>query len=531
MPFANGTFSLVSTVNPVVTGTTITSTWANSTLSDIASGLSTAVLKNGTQTVTANIPMSGFKFTGLGLGTAAQDSVRMSQLQGNTANYLSSVAGTNTVTASATPTVTAYTQGQQFVLIPEHTNTGALTLNINSAGAKNVYYSGAACVGGEFKIGVPTIIEYDGTQFNIIAIFTDALTTVTPDPTADYVQLYTATGYKKTLAGSIAGSAPSTATNFTITTTRGSNAETIALKTAAGSDPSATDPIRLAFRSATAGTGTYSVLTITSALSLTVSSGSTLGASSGVPFRLWLVCFNDGGTARLGIVNTQISDGIFYLQDDLLLSSTAEGGAGGADSAGVIYTGTAVTTKAFRVFGYLEYTLATAGTWDTAPSKVQLYEQGNKLPGDRVQLRRNLVTGVVTCNTTMPWDNSIPQNTEGDEVMTQAITPTSAINKLLVSVHGQFNASNNVTVSIALFQDATADALAAVSGRVGATNWPMDLLIGHYMRAATTSATTFKVRCGPDGGGPTSYMNAQNGGTGLFNGTANSYIEVTEILV
>jgi hypothetical protein len=455
----------------------------------------------------------------------------MSQLQGNTANYLSSVAGTNTVTASATPTVTAYTAGQQFVFIPANTNTGATTLNINSAGAKNVYYSGAACVGGELKANVPAIVEYDGTQFQIVAIYTDALTTATPDPTADYVQLYTATGYKKTLAGSIAGSAPSTATNFTISTTRGSSAETIALKTVAGSDPSATDPIRLAFRSATAGTGTYSILTITSALSLTVSSGSTLGASSNVPFRVWLVCFNDAGTARLGIVNTQISDGIFYLQDDLLLSSTAEGGAGAADSAGVIYTGTAVSSKAFRVLGYLEYTLATAGTWDTAPSKVQLYEQGNKLPGDTVQVRRSAVTGVVSCATTMPWDNSIPQNTEGDQVMSQAITPTSSVNKLRIDVNGQWNASNIVTVSIALFQDTTANALTAMSARLGGTNWPMDMCMTYFMQSATTSATTFKVRCGPDGGGPTAYMNAQSGGTGLFNGTCNSYIEVTEILV
>ncbi|NCZ46229.1 MAG: hypothetical protein EBX59_01435, partial [Betaproteobacteria bacterium] len=133
--------------------------------------------------------------------------------------------------------------------------------------------------------------------------------------------------------------------------------------------------------------------------------------------------------------------------------------------------------------------------------------------------------------TTMPWDNTIPQNTEGDEVMTQAITPTSAINKLFVQHHGQYNASNNVTVSIALFQDSTADALTAISGRVGATNWPMDMTMRHYMRAATTSATTFKVRCGPDGGGPTAYLNAQNGGTGLFNGTCNSFIEVTEVMV
>mgnify|MGYP003394226149 CR=1 FL=1 len=78
MSFSSGTFSLVAG-NPVVTGTTISSTTHNSTESDIASGLTTCVLKDGTQTLTANIPMSGFKFTGLAAGSAAGDSVRWEQ--------------------------------------------------------------------------------------------------------------------------------------------------------------------------------------------------------------------------------------------------------------------------------------------------------------------------------------------------------------------------------------------------------------------------------------------------------------------
>lgn len=80
MAFSSGTFSLYSPGNPVVTGTTISSTWANSTLSDIATGLSTCVLKDGTQTITANIPMSTYKLTGLGAGSANGDSLRYEQV-------------------------------------------------------------------------------------------------------------------------------------------------------------------------------------------------------------------------------------------------------------------------------------------------------------------------------------------------------------------------------------------------------------------------------------------------------------------
>ena len=74
MPFSSGTYSLPSG-NPVVTGTTISSTTTNTTNSDIATALSSCILKDGTQTVTANIPMASHKITGLSAGTTAGDSV------------------------------------------------------------------------------------------------------------------------------------------------------------------------------------------------------------------------------------------------------------------------------------------------------------------------------------------------------------------------------------------------------------------------------------------------------------------------
>lgn len=80
MAFSSGTFSLYSPGNPVVTGTTIQSSWANNTLTDIATGLTTCLLKDGSQTVTANIPLSGFKLTGLGAATTNGDALRYQQL-------------------------------------------------------------------------------------------------------------------------------------------------------------------------------------------------------------------------------------------------------------------------------------------------------------------------------------------------------------------------------------------------------------------------------------------------------------------
>ena len=82
MSFSSGTFSINSAGQPVVTGTVISSTAFNAFTADLATGLSTCVLKDGTQTLTANIPMGGFKLTGLGAGSASGNSMRYEQVLG-----------------------------------------------------------------------------------------------------------------------------------------------------------------------------------------------------------------------------------------------------------------------------------------------------------------------------------------------------------------------------------------------------------------------------------------------------------------
>lgn len=79
MSFSGGTFNINTTGQPVVSGTTISASVFNALTADLATGLSTCMLKDGTQTITANIPMSSFKFTGLPLGSANGDSISRSQ--------------------------------------------------------------------------------------------------------------------------------------------------------------------------------------------------------------------------------------------------------------------------------------------------------------------------------------------------------------------------------------------------------------------------------------------------------------------
>jgi hypothetical protein len=141
----------------------------------------------------------------------------------------------------------------------------------------------------------------------------------------------------------------------------------------------------------------------------------------------------------------------------------------------------------------------------------------------------NTQTGASTTGSTaIPDDNSIPQNTEGDEYMTLAVTPTSATNKLRIDVVCLLANSGGSAVRAALFQDSTADALAAGRNAGNTAGAMVQVSFTHYMTAGTTSSTTFKVRGGGDGG--TTTFNG-SGGTRLFGGVAASSITITEVTV
>ena len=63
-----------------------------------------------------------------------------------------------------------------------------------------------------------------------------------------------------------------------------------------------------------------------------------------------------------------------------------------SDNVGVIYTGTAVTSKPMRIIGYAEWNasgVATAGTWTTTNMiVVRLFGPGVAAPGDIVQIQQ-----------------------------------------------------------------------------------------------------------------------------------------------
>ena len=134
--------------------------------------------------------------------------------------------------------------------------------------------------------------------------------------------------------------------------------------------------------------------------------------------------------------------------------------------------------------------------------------------GKLVQVVNTQVNASSTGTTTMPVDDSIPQSGEGDEYMTLTITPKNTNNILIIDASGLFKTSSagNDPFSLALFQDATAGALAGTLIHDIATDTDFQLALRHKMTAGTISATTFKIRAGSSAAGTTTFNSAVHGG-------------------
>lgn len=144
------------------------------------------------------------------------------------------------------------------------------------------------------------------------------------------------------------------------------NALTITVTTAGGATPTATNRISVLFRSSTLTSGVSSLVDLTATLALTISSGSTLNQLAGIESIQYWYFINSAGTIKLGVCRMP-------LDESLLHTSVAEGGAGGADSSSVLYSDAVYSSRAIRLFLKVTNTQATPGTWITAPSNVAIF--------------------------------------------------------------------------------------------------------------------------------------------------------------
>lgn len=136
---------------------------------------------------------------------------------------------------------------------------------------------------------------------------------------------------------------------------------------------------------------------------------------------------------------------------------------------------------------------------------------------------------VFSSSVLMPFDLTIPQITEGGAVISASITPKFSTSKLLIEylAAGNLTTANSNYFCYALFQDSTANAIAAVGVRIQLPN-----IIRYIMTSGTTSSTTFQIRSGPGQSiaGSFAYTNANTTGTRLLGGSSTTYLMITEYL-
>jgi hypothetical protein len=186
-------------------------------------------------------------------------------------------------------------------------------------------------------------------------------------------------------------SSPYELLNYAIACSVASNALTIALKDAAGANPSASSPVKIGFRSSTAANGDYSQRSVTAALSTVISSGSTGGHTSAKDTYIYIYAIDVAGTIELAWSGSLYDEGTLY-------STTAEGGAGAADSILGLYSTTSRSNVPIRLIARLKSNQTTAGTWAAVPTEISLVPF---LIPETISGRAYTSTTVCTNNTTV----------------------------------------------------------------------------------------------------------------------------------
>lgn len=181
-----------------------------------------------------------------------------------------------------------------------------------------------------------------------------------------------------------AATAPSQAyelSNLGLAASVSGNALTISLKQGDGtSNPSTgASAVKIGFRSSTLTSGAYNQRSVTSSLSLTVSSGSTLGHTSGNEHGIWIYALDNAGTVELAVSQS-------LYDETVLVNTTAEGAAGAADSNAAIYSTTARTNVPIRLIGKLLSTQTTAGTWAAGPTNIIVGDVGRLVATNVVEV-------------------------------------------------------------------------------------------------------------------------------------------------
>lgn len=288
------------------------------------------ILPNGLNITTYSGYCAVFRSLGSGNWILIADNKSIaSTLQNQTFTAFTTGGTSSAYTGTPASAITTRTENQLF-FVELHTDpTGSPTLAISGLATRNCRYIDAA---NTKQFITPTQVKAGNKYFVC-------------DDGADYVFL-------NILPQSSSGDIKS----FTAVANTPASAVTITI-----------NPQTIDFRATTLTSGVPVTRSISSAITLVISNGSTLGAGNNFASRIAVLAIDNAGTVEVAVVN--LAGGV-NLDETGLISTTAEGGAGAADSAAVIYSTTARSNVAYRVIGYYDETQTVAGTHSAVLTKV-----------------------------------------------------------------------------------------------------------------------------------------------------------------
>ena len=136
------------------------------------------------------------------------------------------------------------------------------------------------------------------------------------------------------------------------------------------------------------------------------------------------------------------------------------------------------------------------------------------------------ITGAVSDTKHIPFDDTIPQVTEGTPISSAVVyTASSATNILKIDVVAHVSSTSAEQVTVALFSDKAGAGAIAVGGAYCAANTMSNVAFTYREAAGTTDQITFSVRFG--GAAGTGYTNSA-GSAAKYGNTCHSSITITE---
>lgn len=215
-----------------------------------------------------------------------------------------------------------------------------------------------------------------------------------------------------------------------------------------------------------------------------------------------------GGVANRIVVILNVGANDFVLTSDAALSTAA---------------------NRFRFYGgdlRLDTNESVVLRYDGTNSKWRGIASHAALAGMVINTASDSYTTHAALTTVIPFDDTIPQNTEGTEILSAAITPSAAANTIRVSFSCFAVVDADVNFSAALFKDSDVNALQATTARNPTAGYMAQLSFQFEHSPATTSAVTYKIRAGPTSG--TMYING-NTANRRFGGAAAAILRLEEI--